>query len=197
MLEIMWDASAFDLDCESPDFSVLGIPIESNSGISWTNTASTRQSANGDLTVQEGVLVGHLFTPHRKRLLIPSNNYKNRIHICAKPAGLLGAEVANHAVRTGVPLLIGGGVYVTALEANYTDGALFFIGKPVHPKNPNAVITEQPSVRPPLGLKPEKIWKAQRAHEIHDAIGRYLQADKRVPSEWYDELKKLTDQFEV
>lgn len=197
MLEIMWDASAFDLDYGVPGFSVFGVPLSADYGAYWTQTSNMRQCENGDLTVQEGILVGHLNSGKTEQLLMPGNNCKNRIHIYAKPVDPFGANVVKQAVRSGVPLLIGGGVYVIALEANYTGETLFFIGKPVPPKNPNAVITEQSSSRPPLGLKPEKIWKAQRAHEIHDAIGRYLQADKRVPSEWYDELKKLTDEFEV
>lgn len=194
MLEIMWDASAFDLDYEAPGFSVFGVPLGTDWGISWVDAAAA--SVGNELPRPSSLVVGHLNSGKTERFLIPSNNCKNRIHIYAKPVDLFEAAFMTQAARSGSPIQIGG-VYVIAVRTNYADGALFFIGKPASPKNPNAVITEQLSARPPLGLKPEKIWKAQRAHEIHGAIGRYLQADKRVPSEWYDELKKLTNELEV
>ena len=45
---------------------------------------------------------------------------------------------------------------------------------------------------PPLGLKPERIWRRERRIEIAEAVMRYVQADKPIPHEWLDELERLS-----
>ena len=42
----------------------------------------------------------------------------------------------------------------------------------------------------PIGVMPEYIWIEMRVRDLKDAIHRYLNADKIVPGEWYDEIKK-------
>lgn len=43
--------------------------------------------------------------------------------------------------------------------------------------------------RPPLGVMPKFIWIEHRIEELKKAIYRYLEADKPVPKEWYEELE--------
>lgn len=51
--------------------------------------------------------------------------------------------------------------------------------------------------KPPLGLVPRSIRDRERCQEILEAIGRYNEAGKPVPSEWLEELsKKLTKSVE-
>ena len=47
------------------------------------------------------------------------------------------------------------------------------------------------SKRPPLGLSPRWLHKKTRRYEILDALGRYYEADMKVPAEWLDELREL------
>lgn len=49
------------------------------------------------------------------------------------------------------------------------------------------------SKKPPLGLRPRYIAEEMRIREIEDAVARYKNADKIVPSEWVDELLELRD----
>lgn len=49
------------------------------------------------------------------------------------------------------------------------------------------------SKKPPLGLRPRYIAEEMRIREIEDAVARYKNADKVVPSEWVDELLELRD----
>ena len=48
---------------------------------------------------------------------------------------------------------------------------------------------EKPSVRPPIGLSPEYVWRWSRVVEISRAIVRYEDASKTVPREWVDEMR--------
>ena len=41
--------------------------------------------------------------------------------------------------------------------------------------------------KPPLGLIPQRSWKAMRIDEIKAAIQRYMEADKPIPIEWVEE----------
>lgn len=49
--------------------------------------------------------------------------------------------------------------------------------------------------KPPIGLRPEYIWKMQckvdRLQEISNAMARYESVNITVPEEWKDELRKL------
>lgn len=41
---------------------------------------------------------------------------------------------------------------------------------------------------PPIGLKPEWIWRTERGQELCEAIQRYLAAGEKPLPEWLDEL---------
>ena len=48
--------------------------------------------------------------------------------------------------------------------------------------------------KPPLGLTPRFIWIEQRKQDIIDAVRRYTEANKEIPTEWineYNEILKL------
>lgn len=51
------------------------------------------------------------------------------------------------------------------------------------------------SEKPPLGLTPKKVNKElnrkSRLKDVYEAINRYLQAEKSIPSEWVDEYNEL------
>lgn len=52
-----------------------------------------------------------------------------------------------------------------------------------------------PSLKPPpLGICPREIHRANRIGNIIGAIWRYVDADKRVPSDWVNELQQLIDE---
>ena len=48
-------------------------------------------------------------------------------------------------------------------------------------------------VKPPLGIKPERIWKDQRIEELEAAINRYVDSKTPVPWEWVEELGRLVE----
>jgi hypothetical protein len=53
---------------------------------------------------------------------------------------------------------------------------------------------EEIKKKPPLGLKPDYIWKEERLQEIRDAMGRFNVAhnySKECPQEWLDEKHEL------
>ncbi|WP_156949704.1 hypothetical protein [Paenibacillus sp. FSL R7-269] len=52
-------------------------------------------------------------------------------------------------------------------------------------------------VKPPLGLKPRYISKAQRMCEIKDAVQRYMDAWLPIPDEWIAEYNELAAQKEA
>ena len=45
--------------------------------------------------------------------------------------------------------------------------------------------------RPPIGIEPEFIWKTKRLHELVLASGRFIEAQRDVPFEWFLEMNKL------
>lgn len=45
--------------------------------------------------------------------------------------------------------------------------------------------------KPPLGLKPKRIYDRIRAVDILEAMSRYIYADKLIPKEWFYELMDL------
>lgn len=47
---------------------------------------------------------------------------------------------------------------------------------------------------PPIGLKPKYIHDEQRREEIREAIGRYVNNDKKVPVEWIEEFNALCNE---
>lgn len=53
---------------------------------------------------------------------------------------------------------------------------------------PEDISLEQPKQKPPLGLKPQKIWVEERIKEILEAMARYNEAGKAIPREWLEEL---------
>lgn len=42
----------------------------------------------------------------------------------------------------------------------------------------------------PIGIMPEKIWIEHRVMDISDAVVRYLNVNKKVPEEWYEERNR-------
>jgi hypothetical protein len=46
------------------------------------------------------------------------------------------------------------------------------------------------SEKPPIGIIPEFIWKAQRRDELIYTIDRYMTAGMKVPKEWIIEFNK-------
>jgi len=46
------------------------------------------------------------------------------------------------------------------------------------------------SVKPPLGIMPERIWKEHRAWELMKCIVRH-ESQPTIPGEWWDELRRL------
>lgn len=48
---------------------------------------------------------------------------------------------------------------------------------------------------PPIGLRPQCIVRVLRLQEIHEAIGRYLEAGKQIPQEWLDEFSILNSEM--
>jgi len=50
---------------------------------------------------------------------------------------------------------------------------------------------EAPSKKNPLGVKPRFIHDEQRAEELSGAIMRYIQANRRIPTEWLEEYNEL------
>lgn len=54
-------------------------------------------------------------------------------------------------------------------------------------------IQDTECVKPPFGLEPRDIWNQKRKMAIANAIGRYLEAYKRIPDEWLSELIELNN----
>ena len=50
---------------------------------------------------------------------------------------------------------------------------------------------EQPSERPPLGLTPMWLWREQRLDDLNEAIDRYNEFKKEIPSHWVAEKQSL------
>ena len=46
-------------------------------------------------------------------------------------------------------------------------------------------------VKPPLGIKPRKLWLEERASELCGAIGRYINAGNPDVEEWRIELSEI------
>jgi NAD-dependent SIR2 family protein deacetylase len=53
----------------------------------------------------------------------------------------------------------------------------------------NDCATEQYNLLP-IGVIPEFIWVEQRVQDLNDAILRYLNVNKTIPCEWYEERNK-------
>lgn len=55
------------------------------------------------------------------------------------------------------------------------------------------VYSHQESVRrkrkPPLGIMPTKLHRQKRMEDILNAMQRYTEADKQLPTEWLEELE--------
>lgn len=52
-------------------------------------------------------------------------------------------------------------------------------------------LTEPKTEKPPLGLKPKYIHDEQRLSEVKNAIDRYFEKNKEIPSEWIEEKYQL------
>lgn len=47
-------------------------------------------------------------------------------------------------------------------------------------------------VKPPVGLKPRHLHDETRIKDIHDAMGRFIEAGKQIPAEWAKEMLDLS-----
>lgn len=50
--------------------------------------------------------------------------------------------------------------------------------------------------KPPLGVMPRNIWDRKRQIDLAAAMGRYLEAGKKIPKEWLDEYNEISDRHE-
>ena len=48
---------------------------------------------------------------------------------------------------------------------------------------------DKPAAKPPIGLRPEFIWRELRIEEILEAMERYCEAKMTVPPIWIEELR--------
>ena len=51
-------------------------------------------------------------------------------------------------------------------------------------------------IKPPLGVTPRDMWDRKRQEELAAAMERYLEADEKIPKEWLDEYKEISDRQE-
>lgn len=49
--------------------------------------------------------------------------------------------------------------------------------------------------KPPLGLKPKNIHDEERMSDIAQAISRYIEAVKTIPTEWVEEYNELSQKI--
>ena len=52
------------------------------------------------------------------------------------------------------------------------------------------------SVKPPLGIMPERLWKECRAWDLIECLARNRQ-QQSIPGEWFDELRRLLDELRI
>lgn len=52
------------------------------------------------------------------------------------------------------------------------------------------------SKKPPLGVVPRDIWDRKRQEELAEAMGRYMEAGKRIPKEWLEEYNEISARWE-
>jgi len=45
--------------------------------------------------------------------------------------------------------------------------------------------------KPPLGLQPHKYWVEERITNILQAVNRYIEDDREIPTEWIEEYNQL------
>ena len=50
--------------------------------------------------------------------------------------------------------------------------------------------------KPPIGIKPRRIHDFQRLTELFAAVLRYMEAEKKVPGEWVDEIRDLINVYD-
>jgi hypothetical protein len=55
---------------------------------------------------------------------------------------------------------------------------------------------EKPSVKHPIGIIPELLYRSERFNHLSEAIDNYEKANKNVPSEWRNELEELNTWLE-
>ena len=63
------------------------------------------------------------------------------------------------------------------------------------PWGPNYEPEDKPAIKPPLGIKPHKLWLEERFTDIHAAILRYAEAEIPIPVKWAQEAEILTVQI--
>lgn len=53
--------------------------------------------------------------------------------------------------------------------------------------------TDNKGIKPPLGIKPEWLWKEERLYELNSAVIRYVSENMPIPPEWIEEIKSLRE----
>lgn len=51
-------------------------------------------------------------------------------------------------------------------------------------------------IKPPIGIKPELMWKEERYDQLCEAIGRYMIAGLAPLPEWIEEGQRLSKEIE-
>jgi hypothetical protein len=51
--------------------------------------------------------------------------------------------------------------------------------------------------KPPLGVKPRYIHDCERHVELAEAIERYLEVGKEIPTEWIEEYNEISRRYQV
>lgn len=51
-------------------------------------------------------------------------------------------------------------------------------------------------IKPPIGIKPELMWKEERYNHLCEAIGRYMVAGFAPLPEWIEEGQRLIKEIE-
>lgn len=57
-------------------------------------------------------------------------------------------------------------------------------------------LKEKKSVKPPIGIKPRRVWERERMINLEEAIQRYVAAGFTVPPEWFEEFVELKRKLE-
>jgi len=65
--------------------------------------------------------------------------------------------------------------------------------KPLLPEVDMSKCPPMPSVKPPLGLRPKYIVDKERMQEILEAMERYVAEEKKIPTDWFNELEDLNE----
>lgn len=57
-------------------------------------------------------------------------------------------------------------------------------------------LTRKPIVKPPFGVVSKDMWDRKRQEDLAAAMGRYLEAGKKIPKEWLEEYNEISNDQE-